>query len=471
VAGDRTITARRAAAVLGGALVLVLIYAFTFGDAGQPGVPDGDVAFVEEVPTFDCVVGTGEGKDFKPEVEQCDGNITDAQFQRSLEQSAFNLNLKEVPPEDDPQFEQVEQSALLNLIQTRWVRGEAADRGIEVTDRDVDVAYEQIIREQLGGAKGLEKFLTDAPFTEEEIREVAELTEISDRLQSDALPEEPPPVDDELVQDFYETNADQFTQPESRDVREILNKDEAQIEKAQEELGDDPTPEDWKRVAAKYSTDDATKGEGGLRSGVVEGQGDPAVEEEIFSAAEGELVGPFETETGFHLIQVEAITPEEVAPLDEETSQQIEAQLGQGIQAQVAERFRTSFISKWRARTVCADDLRVELCANADPPPDACMADDESEREQAPDPALLEQGCEAFVTPRPVVEPGENGGFPGEQSLVLPQGPIKPPEEGAATGVPPGLQGLPPGAAPPGGAPPGGAAPPPQGGTAPPPGG
>jgi foldase protein PrsA len=455
---------RLVAVLLGAALLLLLIGSFAFGDVGAPGVPDGAAAVVEDAP---------------------DGEITDEEFQRSLEQAAFNLNLQEVPPEDDPQFEQVEQSAISNLIQTRWVRGEAQERGIEVTERDVDVAFDQIIREQLGGPKGLERFLKEAPFTEDEVREVAELTEISNRLQADALGEGPPPVDPELVQNFYDQNQDQFTSPESRDVREILNADEAKVVDARAQLERDDSPKSWDEVAAEFSTDDATKNQGGLRRGVVEGQSDPALEAEIFAAPEGELVGPFETETGFHLIQVESITPEEVTPLAD-AQEQIEGQLGQGIQAQNATRFRQAFIAKWRARTVCAEDLRVELCANAEPAPDACPSDDESEREQTSDPALLEQGCEAPVTPRPVVAPGANGGFPGEQPLVLPQGPIKPPDPAAAApgALPPGLQGLPPGAAPPAGAPPQGAPPgsappqgappgaaPPQGGAAPPPGG
>jgi parvulin-like peptidyl-prolyl isomerase len=460
---------RLAAAVLGALLVLLVIGSAAFGGIGKPGLPDGAVAFVDDVPEFECVI---DGK-----TTQCDGAVTDAEFDDSLAQAAFNLNLPEPPPESDPQFEQVKESALANAIQIRWVRGEAAERGIEVDDREVDVAFEQIVRDQLGGEKQLQKFLKEAPYTEEEIREVAALNAVAEQVQTELVGEGPPEVPDDLVEDFYEQNRDQFTQPQSRDVREIVNEDEAAVEDARAALEEDDSDENWEKVAKEFSSAPSKK-DGGLREAVVEGQDDPALEEEIFSAPEGELVGPFETEAGFYLIQVVATTPEEVTPL-EETREQIEAQLGQGIQQDEQSRVIQSFSAEWRARTTCAEDFEIQLCGNADPAPDTCPSDDPAEREGA-DPALLEQGCEAPVAPRPVALPGTNTGIPGSPPQILPQGPIKAPEESAPGGLPPGLQGLPPGAAPPQGAPPAGAPPqgappqgaPPQGGApAPPPGG
>ena len=48
--------------------------------------------------------------------------------------------------------------------------------------------------------------------------------------------------------------------------------------------GDGRLPTNWKKVAAKYSTDQATKDSGGLREGVTEGQSEPALDAQIFSA-------------------------------------------------------------------------------------------------------------------------------------------------------------------------------------------
>ena len=109
----------------------------------------------------------------------------------------------------------------------------------------------------------------------------------------------------------------QFEQPETRDVRQIVNKDQAKVEQAKALLEQDDSPASWKKVAARFSTEEATKDVGGLVEGVAAGQSEPALEEQIFSAAEGELVGPFEGQTDYYLIQVEKITPAETTPLAE----------------------------------------------------------------------------------------------------------------------------------------------------------
>ncbi len=396
------------ALVLGLALVIAF-GAFLFSDPGDPSVPEGAVAIVEDAP---------------------DGEITDEEFQQNLLQAAFNLQLRELPAEDDPQFEQVEQSALSNSIQSRWVRGEAEERGITVDEREVDQAFQQIIDEQLGGQKGYEQFLRtsevdgEPAFDEEAVRAVAELTAISDKLQTEAIPDETPDVPEEDVELFYEANAEQFETPETRDVRVVLNPDVAEIDAAIEELGTDPTPEDWDAVAEQYSTDEATKSQGGLRRDVAEGQNEPALDEAIFSAEPGEVVGPIEGESGSYVIQVEEVTEAATTPL-EDVRDQIVQTLQQGISQQAITDFRDNFIAKWTARTFCRDDVLVDLCANAAPPPDPCPADDEGEREAA-DPAVLDQGCPAPALPRSVVNPGTGAVFPGEQLAVLPQGPAKP---------------------------------------------
>lgn len=445
---------RKIVAVVLGLALVVALGAFIFSDPGDPSIPDGAVAVVEDAP---------------------DGAITQEEYDENLRQAAFNLQLRELPPEDDPQFEQIEQSALSNSIQTRWVKGEAEERGITVSEQDVDRAFDQIVEQQLGGQKGYEEFLKQSEvdgepaFDEEAVRAVAELTAISNKLQDEIAS---PDIGDEQIERYYDENAEQFETPESRDVRVILNPDAAKIDQALEELGDSPTPEDWDRVAKKYSTDEATKNQGGLRTAVTEGQNEPALNDAIFNTEEGEVVGPIEGESGFYALQVEKITAGRTEPLDGEgcdtpeaqdpcLREQIQGQLEQGVEAQAIDRFRNAFIAKWTSRTFCGE-VTVDLCANADPPPEACTVDDASERESA-DAATLDSGCPAFVAPRNVVNPAAGGVFPGEQLPVLPQGPVKPASEQPAA-LPPGATPIGPGGAPPptGGAPPPTGAPPAQ---------
>ena len=421
-----------AAIVLGVALVVALGAFVIAGDPGDPSVPEGDVAIVEDV----------DG-----------GAVSQEEFDENLRQAAFNLQLRELPPPEDPQYAQVQESALSNAIQGRWVRGEAAERGIEVTEREVDAAFQTIVDEQLGGQKGYEDFIQSSEvdgepaFDEDTVRGVAELTAISDRLQSQAIPDETPDVPAEDVERYYEQNSEQFQAPETRDVRVVLNPDAAEIDAAIEELGTDPSAEDWDAVAKEFSTDEATQDQGGLRRDVAEGQNEPALDEAIFSATTGEVVGPIEGESGSYVIQVEEVNEASQTPL-EDVREQIVQTLQQGIASDAITRFRDDFIAKWTARTFCRDDLAIDLCANAEPPAEPCLIDDASEQEAA-DPTLLDAGCPAPAGPRPVVNPGTGAVFPGQQLPVLPQGPVKPPADAAAGALPPGATPIGPAGAPP----------------------
>jgi parvulin-like peptidyl-prolyl isomerase len=89
---------------------------------------------------------------------------------------------------------------------------------------------------------------------------------------------------------------------------------------------------------------------GGLRSGVAKGQSDPALEAQIFSAPQGQLVGPFKAQAGFYVIEVEKITPASTTPLSK-ASAQIKQQLAQGRQQEIGQTFQQDFLDKWRSRT------------------------------------------------------------------------------------------------------------------------
>jgi hypothetical protein len=140
------------------------------------------------------------------------------------------------------------------------------------------------------------------------------------------------------------------------------------------------------------------------------------------------------------------VTPAETTPLSD-VKDQIVSTLQQGLEAQAVEQFRSDFIGKWTSRTFCDDDVVVDLCSNAEPPPEPCTIDDEKEQEQA-DPAALKVGCPAPALPRNAVSPGTAGVFPGTQVPALPQGPVKP-ASAQQPALPPGVAPIGPGGAPP----------------------
>ncbi|HEX6116255.1 MAG TPA: peptidyl-prolyl cis-trans isomerase [Solirubrobacterales bacterium] len=453
-----------------------------------------------------------------------DGTITQEDFDASITRTAEGQGLKKPPPPDDPNYTALRDQALGEVLLPLWIEGEAADRGISVTDEEVSQRAESIVKENFGDQKEFDKFVEEQGFcTEDELasgdptvecegvqREVrvmllaeavqeavipADLTAVT---SGEASPEEAESaIPQEDVEEFYDENIEQFQVPETRDVRVIQNQDEAKVSDAISELDSDDSEKNWEAVAKEFSQDPVSKDRGGLLEGVVEGQspGGPAFDEAVFGAAEGEIVGPIETDNGFYAAQVVKVNPEETTPVDD-VSDQIRQQLAGQEQERLATEFEEDFVSKWTELTVCAESVLNDRCANFEPPnPRSCDGQEplpEGCPPGAPDPLACtdqtppEAGCAAPVVSRKPRKPGT----PADSDPLtnLAQGPFSLPQP-AATGLPGGIPGgalppgvapggavppgaVPPGAAPPGAAPPGavppGAAPP--GGAAVPPG-
>jgi foldase protein PrsA len=401
------------AAILAVFLVAFFVAVAVTQGIGNPSVPSGDVALVQDAP---------------------DGHITTADFQTTLKRTALGQGISKIPSPSDPQYATLRDTALADLLTSRWVLGEAQDRGITVSDTEINQQLDQY-KKKAGGEKGFQQLLKQSGFTLPQARQRVEVILLSNVIQKQVLGTSPPTVPDSQVQEFYDANMSQFQQPETRDVREILNKDQAKVAQAKALLEKDSSPQSWKKLAAKYSADTATKGNGGLRQGVAMGQSEPALDQQIFSAPQGQLVGPFNGQAGFYVIEIDKITPASTTPLSK-VSSQIRQQLSQGIQQQIATSFQTSFTSKWVARSFCAKGYVVSQCENYTAPVKTTPG--------APP-----------VTSSPAVEPGHATVFPGQAPPALPQGPQypAPPPQPSVIG-PSGAPQLPPGSAPPGSAPP-----------------
>lgn len=404
---------------------------------GSPNVPSGDVAVVDDVP---------------------DGAITTDEFKKTLEQTAARQGIRKVPKPSDPQYPTLRDAAMSDALLSRWVRGEAADRGMTVSDTEVSNQLEQIKEQQFGSEKQFQRFLKQSAFTLQDARERVELQLLSTEIQQKVLPQAPA-VSQSQIESFYEANKTQFTQPETRDVRQIVNKDLSNVKQARQELEKDDSPKSWKKVAARFSTDKATKSNGGLRQGVTQAQSEPELDQQIFSASPDQLVGPFKGQAGYYLIEVVNVNPETVTPLSDATSQ-IRQQLSQGIQQDIATAFQQDFLAKWTARSFCAPGYVMDRCANFTPA-DSCNGDDSGEQGD-----VDKTGCPAPVQSMAPVAPGSAGLFPGQPAQGPPQGPIQAPSNAAQPGVlgPPGAPQLPPGSAPPGTPPQGAPGAPPPGG-------
>ena len=415
-------------AIFGALFVALFVIVGVADGIGHPSVPSGAVAVVEDAP---------------------DGTISNADFDAALTQAAAQQQQPKPKP-SDPGYATLRDAAMSSVLLSRWIMGEAEERGITISDTEISNQLKQIAQQpQFGGQKQFRQGIKQLGYTLQQARGEVERSLITNEIEKDVVPQKPSVSESEITT-YYEDNKSQFSQPETRDVREIVNSDQAKVEQAKAALEKDSSPQSWKQVAAKYSTDQATKDSGGLRQGVTVGQSEPTVDKEIFAAAQGQLIGPIKGQKNYYLIQVDKITPAVATPLSK-VSSQIRQQLAAGIQQQVGSDFQTDFIDKWTQRSFCADGYVIDRCANFTPQ-DTCTGDDPGESGN-----LDKSGCDAFVPSIAPVAPGQATVFSGQPVQGTPQGPV--PAGGAAVQQPSiigpgGAPQLPPGAAPPQTAPP-----------------
>jgi peptidyl-prolyl cis-trans isomerase C len=242
---------------------------------------------------------------------------------------------------DDPQFKAAVQQIMPTLLQFEIASAYAEEHGITVSenrvDKEIETIKDQIVDQarsqgmNLSREEAFQQALEQAGLTEqqlrEQLREQLPVRKVQERVAGDAE------ASRKEVERYYEENKElQFTTPEQRCVRHILfNKD--QERKAEEVKGRLEKGADFAELAKEFSQDPGSAKKGGDLGCLGKGETVPAFEEAVFKAQEGEIVGPVETEFGYHVIKVTDVRPKSTQPLSEVESQ-IREQLSANKQAE-----------------------------------------------------------------------------------------------------------------------------------------
>jgi parvulin-like peptidyl-prolyl isomerase len=385
-AEDRSVGRQRLALILFGALFVLLFVGFAVTQGlGSPSVPSGDVAIVEDVPD---------------EI----GHVSKEEFDRAFAQQVAQSEpkLKKAPKPGSDKYEELKTAALSELLDKVWLQGEAEELDLVVTDKQVEDELAQIKKQNFGDEEGYQEFLKQSKFTNEDVEDRVRIQLLSTQIQETVNAGAPKPSSEE-IEAYYEAEKEaQFTQKESRDVRIIINKDKGRVEEAKRLLEKDSSEENWKRVAAKYSSDPTSKDKGGLQKGISEEFLQDPLKSAIFGSATLELKGPVSFQGNNILVEVVKLNPGKVQNLGEAKAQ-IESTLGQEKQQEFFSEFVADYQTKWEQRTHCAEQYLIERCANFKGdgrPTNAAPACYEE------DPETPATECPALVTPISPALPG-----------------------------------------------------------------
>jgi foldase protein PrsA len=149
-------------------------------------------------------------------------------------------------------------------------------------------------------------------------------------------------VADKDVEEYYEKNKAQYSQPESREVRHILVKTKAKADQLHAQL---VAGADFAALAKANSEDTGSKENGGKLT-ISKGQTVAPFDKVAFALKLNELSAPVKTDFGFHLIEaLGAVKPAKVTPLKE---------VKDSIRQQLLQTKKNEAMTEW------VDDLKQE---------------------------------------------------------------------------------------------------------------
>jgi parvulin-like peptidyl-prolyl isomerase len=252
----------------------------------------------------------------------------------------------------------VQRQILTALIQFEILAQVADDLDIEVTEDDLDEMYEEQVT-QFGGE---EEYQEATGLTEEEFRELVVATEVRVEKIFDSLTDD---VSEEELREFYDAQVE--TRYATRTVRHILLEEEDEADEVVEELEDGA---DFGELAQERSQDPGSAEQDGELPPAPRGQYVPEFDEAVWESDLDEVVGPVESDFGFHVLEV---IDEDVAEF-EEVRDELEQELAggevqQAFQAMVQQAFADSEVDvdpafgEWdpATGTVVGDEEEQEL--------------------------------------------------------------------------------------------------------------
>ena len=257
-------------------------------------------------------------------------------------------------------YDQIKQQVMQFLIQSEWVQQEADEQGVAVKDAEVRRLFEDQKKQAFPKEKDYEKFLQTSGATEQDIIFRVKLDALQGKL-AEKVQKDQQTVSDDEIEAYFEKNKERFTQPEQRDLNIVLTKGKAKAEQAKQEIEDGAS---FKAVSSKYSTDQASKAQGGKLPGVTRGRQDKAFDDAVFDAEQGELEGPVKTQFGWYVFEVSKITEAKEQSLDQ-AKETIRGVLKQENESKALQSFIEDFREDYKDITACREDFVVPECANA----------------------------------------------------------------------------------------------------------
>ncbi|MBW6467660.1 MAG: peptidylprolyl isomerase [Coriobacteriia bacterium] len=243
----------------------------------------------------------------------------EAQVDRLMEQSPQMFE----GDEGEARLVDFKRQLLDNMINNVLIRQAAAERGISVTDEEIDAQ----IADLKAGFPSEEEFdtaLANANLTLDDLKQQLRDQLATQRLMEDLVGDDE--VTDAEIEEYYEANKAQYEEQAAVKASHILFDPEDKAN-AEDVLAQVNNGGDFAELAKEHSKDPGSAAQGGDL-----GWSDPArpfvteFQDALEALEVGEISELVETEYGWHIIKVDESREQRTKPLDE-VSEQIEQQI------------------------------------------------------------------------------------------------------------------------------------------------
>jgi parvulin-like peptidyl-prolyl isomerase len=301
-----------------------------------------------------------------------DQTIPKTEFDALIAQAkkSYESQEREFPKAGTPEYETLKNQAIQFLVQRAQFEQKAEELEVEVTDAQVDERLKQIKEQYFGGdEKKYAEQLEEQGLSDEQVKKDIRAQLVQEAIFNKVT--EDIEVTDAEVTEFYNKNKEQYSQPESRDVRHILVTTKAEADKLYAQLQNGGN---FEKLAKEHSKDPGSAAQGGKLT-IARGQTVEPFDQTAFLLAKGTLSKPVKTQYGFHLIEpVGDIQPAKTTPL---------AEVKESIKQQLLQTKRNEAMTKWVEEIKAEFEKRTAYQVGYAPP--ATTAETETDGEPGED--------------------------------------------------------------------------------------
>jgi parvulin-like peptidyl-prolyl isomerase len=276
----------------------------------------------------------------------------------SQAKKSYKNQKRDFPKAGSQEFQTLKNQAVQFLVQREQFEQEADSLDVNVTDKQVNERLVKIQKQYFGGdKKKYDKQLKEQGLSDKQVRNDIRAQIISERIFAKVTKDVK--VTDKQIEDYYNKNKAQYSQPESRDVRHILVKARPKADDIYNQL---EAGANFATLAKKFSEDTGSKANGGKLT-ISKGQTVKAFDSIAFALKKNLISKPIKTEFGWHIIQaLSNVKPAKVTPLKD---------VKESIKQQLAQTKKNEAMTKW------VDDLKkdyedkISYAVGFSPPPGA----------------------------------------------------------------------------------------------------